>query len=263
MSTLPRERVDVAHPSPSLALVPARTASAPTALSHPQKVAFALFFIMGYMGSGLLLLSGWVGAVSVDARNVMAGIGILSIAVAGPGVLAHAVRRRDPRKMLGGLAVLVAVGMAEPLVGRVAEEVYAGRMISALEPLAADLAPLDGVDRLEISARGGWPAPDPWVSLNGVQGRYGGRNLPSTEALAGEMARVGLTPAALVELDRRMREARVGLVEAREGHLVFRRMGMDRWRLLFVPPGRALSPRALPSRRWTTEPLGGGWYLLR
>lgn len=265
MSTLPRERAEAVHPSPTLALVPT-TGDADAAVAPPRKeaaVAFVIFFAIGYMGCGLVLLSGWLGAVSVDAQNALAVAAVMLILMAGPGALAHALKRRNPRKMLGGLAVLVAVTSVEPLVGRVAEEVYAGRMIPALQPLADDVAGYEGIERLEISARTGWVASDPWVNLNGVQGRYGGRNLPHTAELVEEMRRVGVTPAAMAVLDRRMREGRVALVEARDGHLTFRRTGVERWRLLYVTPGHVLPARAVGSRGRGTEPLGGGWYLVR
>jgi hypothetical protein len=262
---MPRERVEAVHPSPMLALVPATVEAGRVNPSRPtdSTVAFAVFFALGYMGSGLLMLSGWAGAVSVQTQEGLLVGGLLCLAMAGPAVLAYVFQTRTLRRALGSLAVLVAMTLAEEPVGRIAEEVYAGRMIPALQPLADDLARYDRVERLEISSRSGGLAPDPWVRLNRVQGRYAGLDLPFTTELMEEMRLVGITPAEVAALDGRMRQARVGLVEARDGHLVFRRMGVERWRLIFVRPGHLPPARATRSQGWTTEPLGGGWYLAR
>lgn len=274
MSTREHEVMDadVAHPSTSMALVPLaadRHAVGSVASSRVKPArAHRAFYAMGYTGLAMLLVGAWVSAYGEGYMVTMFLPAGFLIGLGGLGVLGHLLWK--PRTMhklrttLGAIASLALTIAAIPVIGRVSGEVHASSAIVALQPLAEDLARYGRIREMEVSSVD-------WVRLNGFTGLDTGPDVASgrvpgesyTTALDDVLRRDGITRDEFTAFRSRMLERGVRAVEVRPEYvLLVRDGGADR--LLHVRPGHPLPQGVSGSPAGQrTQPLGGGWYLVR
>ena len=270
MSTLEREVVDASapHPSASMALVPlsgdhAVRQPATRAAGGPAHV-HRYFYGMGYMALAFLALAAWLQPSRPDAATFLYASGAFSLGIAGLAVLIHVVYRPRMQKLrmgLGAVASVVLTAAALEPIGDAAREVHAESLAIRLQPLADDLARDPRIRALGLTPAG-------WVDLGGQTGSLDGA-MDTTSAgaplmMADLLERVGIARQEVERLMERMREACVLRLEVREAYVAF--ANRNQATLLFARPGRTLPPPGtaiLDQPRWRTQPLGGGWYLLR
>jgi hypothetical protein len=276
VSTLEHEVMDadVARPSTSMALVPLavdRQAVGSAALPRAAHAsAHRAFYAMGYTGLAMLLVGAWMSAYGQEYMVMMFLPGGFCIGLGGLGVLGHLLwKPRTMHKLRTTLGAIASLGLtiaAMPVIGRISGEVHASSAIAGLQPLAEDLARYGRIGEMEVSSV-------EWVRLNGftgldtgpdaVSGRVPGD--PYTVTLEDVLRRDGITRDELAAFRGRMLERGVRGVEVRPGYvLLVRNDAADR--LLHVRPGQPL-PQAVSGiispANLRTQPLGGGWYLVR
>lgn len=269
MSTLEREVVDADAPQPStsLALVPLSGDREPrlatrTAGGPPN--AHRYFYGLGYTALAFVALATWLQPARPQAAAFLYVLGAFGLATAGLAVVIHVVYRPRMQKLrmgLGAVASVVLTGVALDPIDHAAREVHAESLVVRLQPLADDLARSPHIRTLGLTPGG-------WVELGGQAGSLDGA-MDTTRAgapviMAELLQREGVSRQEVERLMERMREAGVLRLEVREGYVAF--ANPNRATLLFARPGRTPPPPGtaiLDVVRWRTQPLGGGWYLLR